>query len=143
MGGRWWVEQAVGERAADAFVEENKQECCLVAFGCEAVGITLAVAFDEPVSFHLPEVVAQLGEDLVFLLEAVDTWTAAHVLTSRQDVDTDNFAVLNAIVGTTRRAKIVRVIVREPGTKPSETDRKERVLIADSLGPCSLLLFAV
>ena len=36
FGGRWGIEQAVGERAADAFVKENKQEGCFVAFGCEA-----------------------------------------------------------------------------------------------------------
>ena len=66
LGGRWGIEQAVGERAADAFVKENKQECCFVAFGCEAICVTFAVALDEPVCFHLPKVIAQLSEGVAF-----------------------------------------------------------------------------
>ena len=39
-----------------------------VAIRCKAAGIVFAVARDEPVSFNLPEVVAPLGEDVVFQL---------------------------------------------------------------------------
>jgi hypothetical protein len=32
FGGRWGVEQAVGERAADAFMKENKQPSVEIAY---------------------------------------------------------------------------------------------------------------
>jgi len=39
--------------------------------------------------------------------------------------------------------KIVRVIVRELGTKPAETGLKRRAYFADSFVPCTLLSFPV
>jgi len=33
------VEAAVGQRAAETFVEDQEEECHLRAFGCETVGI--------------------------------------------------------------------------------------------------------
>ena len=54
------VKEAVGEWAAKLFVEEHEDEGDLGSFVGEPVGITFAVAFQQPVRFHFPEVVAEL-----------------------------------------------------------------------------------
>ena len=54
------VKEAVCEWAAKLFVEEHKHEGDLGAFVGEPVGITFAVAFQQPVRFHFPEIVAEL-----------------------------------------------------------------------------------
>ena len=54
------MEAAVGEGATEPFVEEQKQECDIDALGGEAVGIALAVALHQPVTFQLAKVVAKL-----------------------------------------------------------------------------------
>lgn len=48
--------------SADALVEEDEQQCGLVALRRETVGVTLAIALHQPVSFHLAEVVMELGK---------------------------------------------------------------------------------
>ena len=54
------VEAAVGERSAQPFVEQQKEQCDLDAFCGEAVGVARAVALDQAVAFELAQVVAQL-----------------------------------------------------------------------------------
>jgi hypothetical protein len=54
------VEAAVGERAAQAFVEEQEEERDVNAFGGETIGVAGAVALQQPVAFELAQVVAEL-----------------------------------------------------------------------------------
>ena len=56
------VEAAVGERAAEPFVEEQEEQRNLDAFGGETVGVAGAVALQQPVAFELAQVVAELVE---------------------------------------------------------------------------------
>ena len=44
------VEAAIGERAAQAFVEEQEEERDLNAFGGETIGVAGAVALQQPVA---------------------------------------------------------------------------------------------
>ena len=50
------VEAAVGQRSAEALVEEQQQERNLHAFVGETVGIAAAVAFEEAVAFEFAQV---------------------------------------------------------------------------------------
>jgi hypothetical protein len=54
------VEAAIGERAAQAFVEEQEEERDLNAFGGETIGVAGAVALQQSVAFELAQVVAEL-----------------------------------------------------------------------------------
>jgi len=54
------VEAAIGERAAQAFVEEQEEERDLNAFGGETIGVAGAVALQQRVAFELAQVVAEL-----------------------------------------------------------------------------------
>ena len=45
------VKAAVGQRATETLVEEQEQERHLNAFGGKAVGVSAAVALDQPVAF--------------------------------------------------------------------------------------------
>ena len=56
------VEAAVGERAAEAFVEEQKKQGDLNPLGGETVGVAGAVTLQQPVALQLAQVVAQLVE---------------------------------------------------------------------------------
>src|SRR6266550_4359211 len=56
------VEAAIGERAAEAFVEEEKEQRHLNPFGGETVGVAGAVPLQQPVALQLAQVVAQLVE---------------------------------------------------------------------------------
>ena len=58
------LEQAGGERAADALVEEDEEKRDLGSFGGEAVSIGLATALQKVVSLHFAQVVAKLGESV-------------------------------------------------------------------------------
>ena len=51
-------------------MKEEKRRRDLVAFGREVVRITFTVAFDETMSFHFAEVVAQLGQSIFVSLQA-------------------------------------------------------------------------
>ena len=53
------VEPAVGQRTAQAFVEEQEQQRHLQTFGGEVVGVAGAVALQEPMPFQLAEIVAE------------------------------------------------------------------------------------
>jgi len=50
------VKAAVGQRAAEALVEEQEQEGHRNAFGCQAVGVTAAIAFQQPMTFEFAEI---------------------------------------------------------------------------------------
>ena len=54
------VEAAIGERAAQPFVEEQKEQRNLNPFGGETIGVAGAVALQQPVAFELAQVVAEL-----------------------------------------------------------------------------------
>src|SRR3974377_870870 len=59
------VEQAVGKRAAELFVEEHEHEGDLGSFAGEPVGITFAVAFQQSVRFEFAQIVAKLIESVL------------------------------------------------------------------------------
>ena len=54
------MEAAVGDRSAEPFMEEQKEQGDLDTFGGETVGVTGTVALDQSVPFELAQVVAQL-----------------------------------------------------------------------------------
>ena len=56
------MQEAVGQRAAELFVEEHAQKCGFGSFVAEPVGVAVAVAFHQAVGFHLAQVVAELIE---------------------------------------------------------------------------------
>src|SRR5258708_19692668 len=61
------METAVGQGTAQSFVEEQKQKRDLQAFAGEAVGVALAVAFQQCVALEFAEVVAKLIQAIRFL----------------------------------------------------------------------------
>ena len=56
------VEQAVGERAANALVKEDEEKGHASSFVGQAIGVAIRVAFEESVGFQLAQVVAELAE---------------------------------------------------------------------------------
>src|SRR5438045_7570493 len=60
MGVGGMVEAAVGEWAAEPFVEEQKEQGDLYPFCGETVGVAGSVALQQPVGFELAKVVAEL-----------------------------------------------------------------------------------
>jgi hypothetical protein len=54
FGIRLVVRTAVGQRPAEALVEEQDEECDLDAFFCELVGIAAAIALQQAVPFGFP-----------------------------------------------------------------------------------------
>ena len=52
------VKEAVGERASDPFVEEEKEQGGFEAFVGEAIAVMFAVALEQAVSFEFAQVVA-------------------------------------------------------------------------------------
>ena len=56
------MEAAVGERAAEPLVEEQKEQRDLNPFGGEPVGVAGAVTLQQTVAFELAQVVAELVE---------------------------------------------------------------------------------
>ncbi len=58
------VKEAVGQRAAELFVEEHEHEGDLGSFVGEPVGIAFAVAFQQSVRFEFAEIVARLIESV-------------------------------------------------------------------------------
>ena len=63
------VEAAVGEGAAQPLMEEQKQQGHLNALQGEAVGITVAVALQQPVPLELAQIVAELVEAVGLIRE--------------------------------------------------------------------------
>jgi|SRR5579864_2073705 len=62
----WIVETAVGLGTTQSFVEEQKQKRDWQAFGGEAIGVALAVAFQQSVALELAEVVTKLIQAVRF-----------------------------------------------------------------------------
>jgi hypothetical protein len=60
------VEAAVGERAAESLVEEQKQERNVNAFGRQSVGVAAAIALQKAMAFQLAQIVAELVESVRF-----------------------------------------------------------------------------
>ena len=54
------MEAAVGEGAAEPLVEEQEQQRHLDPFCCEPVGVAGAIALQQPMTFELAQVVAEL-----------------------------------------------------------------------------------
>ena len=54
------MEAAVGERTAEPFVEEEKEQRNLDTFWGEAVGVAGSIPLQQPVAFEFAQVVAQL-----------------------------------------------------------------------------------
>jgi hypothetical protein len=65
------MKEAVGQRSEEALVKEHEQEGDFVALGGKPIGVALAVAFQETVSFHLTEVKTELVPAIGFGREAV------------------------------------------------------------------------
>ena len=70
------MKQAVGQRAAYPLMKEDEHGGDLDALFCQSVRIVLAIAFNQPMSFHLAQIVAELiycvlgqfvGSDDVFM----------------------------------------------------------------------------
>ena len=53
LGGWPVVEATVGERSAQALVEEQEEQCDLNPLGGEQVSVARAVALEEPVAFEI------------------------------------------------------------------------------------------
>ena len=63
MLGVWLVVEAtVGERSAQALVEEQEEQCDLNPLGGEQVGVARAVALEESVPLEFAQIVAKLVE---------------------------------------------------------------------------------
>jgi len=65
------VKEAVCQRATDPLVKEDEDQRDLHAFVGQPIGITSAVAFNEAVTFQLPQVVAKLIQPVAFGWNAV------------------------------------------------------------------------
>ena len=63
------VKSAVGQRTAEALVEEPEPERDLQTFGRETVGIAGTVAFEQAVTLQLAEIVAELVQSVGFRRE--------------------------------------------------------------------------
>ena len=64
------VKAAVGQRLADALVEEKKQQGDLDAFGGKPVAVAGAVALKQAVAFEFTQIVAELVDSIGFVGEA-------------------------------------------------------------------------
>src|SRR6202007_1457195 len=62
LGVRTVVKAAVGERSAQALMEEQEEQCDLNPLGGEKVGIARAVALEESVPLEFAQIVAKLVE---------------------------------------------------------------------------------
>jgi hypothetical protein len=60
------VEAAICERAAEALVEEQKQESELNAFRGQAAGVASAITFQDSMSLELAEIVTELVQSAGF-----------------------------------------------------------------------------
>ena len=65
------MKAAVGQRAAQAFVEKQEQKCHLDTLCRELIRVAAAVAFEQAVAFQFAQVVAELVE-LVALREELE-----------------------------------------------------------------------
>lgn len=56
------VEPAVGERAAELFVEEQKQQGNLNALISEPIGVPAAIAFNQPMGLEFSQIITELSQ---------------------------------------------------------------------------------
>ena len=63
------MEAAVGERAAEPFMEEEEEQGDLHTFRGEAVGVSGSIPLQQAVAFEFAQVVAQLVETVAFVRE--------------------------------------------------------------------------
>ena len=59
------VEAAVGQRAAESLVKEQKQQRDLHALGGETVGVAAAIALQQAVAFEFAQIVAELVQPVL------------------------------------------------------------------------------
>ena len=59
------VEAAVGQRAAESLVKEQKEQRDMHAFGGETVGVATAIALQQAVAFEFAQVVAELVQPIL------------------------------------------------------------------------------
>ena len=60
------VEAAVGEGTAESFMEEQKQERNVNAFGRQPVGVATAITLQKAMAFQLAQILAELVESVRF-----------------------------------------------------------------------------
>jgi hypothetical protein len=60
------VEAAIGEGAAESFMEEQKQERNVNAFGRQPVGVATAITLQKAMAFQLAQILAELVESVRF-----------------------------------------------------------------------------
>jgi hypothetical protein len=77
------VKAAVGKGTTQALMEEQKQYGDLNTLQGEVVGVTVAVAFQQPVPLELSQIVAELVEAVGFIGEVEDRAQASVVTTGR------------------------------------------------------------
>jgi hypothetical protein len=65
------VKEAVGERTADPFMEEDEEEADLDAFVSKVIGVVMAIAHDQSSGFHLSEIIPELCDRVVVCRESV------------------------------------------------------------------------
>jgi len=61
------MKAAVGQRTAETFVKKQEQESDLEAFSREAVGVTAAVALEQPVTFEFAQIITELVQPVCFV----------------------------------------------------------------------------
>ena len=91
------VKAAVGQGTAEAFVEEQKQERYLNAFGGESVSIAGTIALQQAVPLQFAQVVTELVEPIGFgrkskggkdgLMDFFGGWTANGVTAVQQNLE--------------------------------------------------------
>jgi hypothetical protein len=60
------MEAAVGERTAEALVEEQEQERDVNSLGRQSVSVAATVAFEQSMAFEFAEIVTKLVESVLF-----------------------------------------------------------------------------
>jgi hypothetical protein len=64
------LEEAVGQRTADALMEKHKEQGRAGSLVSETIGLAPSITFEQAVAFHLAQVIAQRGEGVSFGSEA-------------------------------------------------------------------------
>ena len=59
------MKETIGKGAADALMEEDEHEADLDAFVGEAVGVVMAIAYDQSPRFHLSEIIPELCDGVI------------------------------------------------------------------------------
>jgi hypothetical protein len=56
------VEEAVGERTADALMEEHEKQGGAGSLVRQTIGVASAISFEQAMAFHFAQAVTELGE---------------------------------------------------------------------------------